>query len=81
MIEAVRRHRVRKQQHGENPSVGRWLAQVGVLGWMIVTPTLIGVFLGRWIDRIAGTGIFWTGPLLVLGVILGGWSAWRWMQA
>ena len=33
------------------PSVARRLAQIGVLGWIIVTPMLIGVFVGRWLDR------------------------------
>ena len=63
------------------PSFGRHLAQVGVLGWIIVVPTLLGMFLGRWLDHRFGTGIFWTGPLLLLGLVLGCWSAWRWMHA
>ena len=58
------RDRQRAQREGE-PSFGRYLAQVGVLGWTIVVPTLLGVFLGRWVDQRLGTGIFWTGPLLI----------------
>ncbi len=67
-------------KHGE-PSVARRLSQIGVLGWMIVTPMLIGVFVGRWIDNEFGTGIFWTAPLLMLGAALGCWSAWKWMTS
>ena len=67
-------------KNGE-PSVARRLSQIGVLGWMIVTPMLIGVFLGRWIDAKFGTGIFWTAPLLMLGAALGCWSAWKWMSS
>jgi ATP synthase protein I len=63
------------------PSVARRLSQIGVLGWIIVTPMLIGVFVGRWIDTKLGTGIFWTAPLLMLGVALGCWSAWKWMRS
>ena len=66
-------------KNGE-PSVARRLSQIGVLGWMIVTPMLIGVFLGRWIDDRFGTGLFWTAPLLMLGAALGCWSAWKWMS-
>ncbi|WP_296713204.1 AtpZ/AtpI family protein [Rhodoblastus sp.] len=62
------------------PSVARRLAQIGVLGWMIVTPTLIGLFIGRWLDRSLNTDLFWTAPLLLLGLGLGCWSAWKWMQ-
>ncbi|HET9019625.1 MAG TPA: AtpZ/AtpI family protein [Acetobacteraceae bacterium] len=32
-------------------------------------------------DRLLGTGIFWTGPLLLAGLALGCWSAWRWMHS
>ena len=63
------------------PSVARRLSQIGVLGWIIVTPMLIGVFAGRWIDEKLGSGIFWTAPLLMLGAALGSWSAWKWMKS
>ena len=62
------------------PSVARRLGQIGVLGWIIVIPMLIGVFAGRWLDRIFQSGLFWTAPLLMLGAALGFWSAWRWMK-
>jgi len=76
-VRSERRQRSREQ--GE-PSFARYLAQVGALGWTIVTPTLIGLFLGRWLDHHFGTGIFWSGPLLMLGLVVGCWSAWRWMH-
>jgi ATP synthase protein I len=82
LLASVRRRRERHQawvRHGE-PSFARYLAQVGVLGWAIVVPTLIGVFVGRWVDLRLGTGIFWTGPLLLVGLGIGCWSAWRWMH-
>lgn len=62
-------------------SVLRRLGQIGVLGWMIVVPILIGMFAGRWMDRTFHSGLFWTAPLLLLGAALGCWSAWKWMQA
>jgi ATP synthase protein I len=77
------RHRLtrhEKSQRDGPPSFGRYLAQVGTLGWTIVLPTLLGVFAGHWVDRRLGTGIFWTGPLLLAGLALGCWSAWRWMH-
>jgi ATP synthase protein I len=64
-----------------DPSVARRLAQIGVLGWIIVVPMLIGVFLGRWLDRMFDSGLFCTAPLLMIGAALGCWSAWRWMQS
>ncbi len=82
MADAVRKQRERERQwrqEGET-SVLRFVGQIGVLGWIIVAPTLIGLFLGRWIDNRYGTGIFWSAPLLLLGVVVGSWSAWRWMH-
>ena len=39
------------------PSLGTRLGQIGVLGWAVVVPTLLFLFLGRWLDRSFGTGI------------------------
>ena len=64
-----------------DPSVAGHLAQIGVLGWIIVVPMLIGVAAGRWLDHLSGCGIFWTAPLVMLGAALGSWSAWKWMQS
>jgi ATP synthase protein I len=63
-----------------DPSLAGLFARVGVLGWMIVTPMLLGVLIGRWIDRSFGTGIFWTAPLLFVGLAIGCWSAWKWIH-
>jgi ATP synthase protein I len=63
-----------------DPGFSRQFARVGVLGWMIVTPTLLGVLLGRWADHHFGSGIFWTAPLLLVGLVTGCWSAWKWIQ-
>jgi ATP synthase protein I len=82
LADAVRRQNERRKRwlnEGE-PSVARFVGQIGVLGWVIVTPTLIGLFIGRWLDHKFGTGIFWSAPLLLLGVVVGFWSAWRWMH-
>ena len=62
------------------PSLGARLGQIGVLGWTIVVPTLLLLFLGRWLDRSFGTGIFFSAPLLMIGAAIGFWSAWRWMR-
>lgn len=78
-VRARAERRRRGEREGE-PSFGRQLAQVGVLGWMVVTPALLLLFLGRWLDHKLGSGIFWSAPLLMLGVSLGCWSAWRWVR-
>lgn len=76
----LRSRRQRAAAEAGEPSLGRRLAQIGVLGWMIVTPTLLGVLLGRWLDRLLGAGLQWTGALLTIGLAFGSWSAWKWMN-
>jgi ATP synthase protein I len=77
----LRKERHLRWLHEGNPSVARHLAQIGVLGWIIVVPMLVGVFVGRWLDRSFDSGFFFTAPLLMLGAVLGCWSAWRWMNS
>jgi ATP synthase protein I len=82
MTAAIRQQRERRREwmrEGE-PSMAQYVGQIGVLGWIIVAPTLIGLFIGRWLDHKFGTGIFWSAPLLGIGLILGCWSAWKWMH-
>lgn len=82
MAESARRARERRERwerQGERPA-GRNLAMVGVLGWLIVTPALLGLAVGRWLDGAAGSGILWSGALLVVGLALGCAIAWRWMH-
>ncbi len=79
---SVRRHAERRLHwlREGDPSLTRLFARVGVLGWMIVTPMLFGLLLGHWLDRMFGAGIFWSASLLFLGLALGCWSAWKWVQ-
>jgi ATP synthase protein I len=82
MADAARNRQERQRRwrmEGEQ-SMLRFVGQIGVLGWMIVGPTLLGIFAGRWLDGIFGSGIFWSAALLVLGVTIGFWSAWNWMH-
>lgn len=78
------RHAAERAKEGEanpEPSLGARLGQIGILGWTIVVPTLIGVVLGRWLDRTLGTGIFFSAPLIMIGAAFGFWSAWKWMHS
>jgi ATP synthase protein I len=79
MEKAVRlrdERRARWQREGER-SVGQNLAMIGVVGWSIIVPLLIGVFGGRALDRYFNTGILFTCCLLVAGLVLGCVIGWR----
>jgi len=52
----------------------------GLIGWAVAIPTLIGAALGQWLDRIAPSSFSWTLALIVAGVCMGCWNAWRWMN-
>ncbi len=82
MANAVRKRQERHSRwldQGE-PSMVRFVGQIGILGWIIVAPTLLGLFVGRWLDGMFTSGIFWSAALLMLGVAFGFWSGWRWMH-
>jgi len=52
------------------------LAILGLVGWSVAIPTLIGAALGAWIDHRWPSRFSWTLMLLVIGVILGCANAW-----
>jgi ATP synthase protein I len=78
-IKLRRARRDRWQREGER-SIGQNLAMIGALGWAIVTPTLLGIFIGRWLDSAFGSGIFWTLGLLFAGLVVGCSMAWKRMH-
>jgi len=61
------------------PGIWFGLGMMGLIGWSIALPTLMGARLGLWLDRhYAGTHS-WTLALLVAGLVLGCWNAWHWV--
>lgn len=82
LAEAARKAAARERELRQDPepSLGKRLGQIGVLGWIIVLPALAGVFAGRWLDRTMHSGVFFSAPLVMLGAALGLWLAWKWMS-
>ncbi len=72
--------RARRAREDREPTTATRLGQIGVLGWAIVAPILLGVVVGRFLDAAFRTGIFFTAPLIMLGAAAGMWTAWRWMH-
>lgn len=76
----LRRERRARWEHEGERSLWENLSMVGALGWLIVVPMLLGIALGRWLDTMLGTGIFWTGAGIGLGAGLGFFMAWKRMN-
>ena len=78
-IERRREQRARWEREGERP-LALNLAMIGALGWLIVVPTLAGIFVGQWLDRRTGGGLTFTAALLFAGLAVGAWLAWQRMH-
>ena len=64
-----------------NSTSGVWfgLGMMGLIGWSVTVPTLLGVALGMWIDKHYPGTHSWTLALLVAGLAIGCLNAWRWV--
>jgi ATP synthase protein I len=52
----------------------------GMVGWAVAIPTLLGIFLGVWIDLSRPGRYSWTLMLLVMGLVAGCANAWFWLR-
>lgn len=73
------RHKARARRHA-GKSVWSGLGVMGLIGWSVSVPTLIGVALGIWIDAKTDDSRSWTLALLVAGLTLGCLNAWHWIS-
>ncbi|MGD9948188.1 MAG: AtpZ/AtpI family protein [Desulfobulbus sp.] len=71
----------RKLKARRNPTPGVWfgLGTMGLVGWSVVVPTLLGAGLGLWLDKYHAGKHAWTLALLVAGLIIGCFNAWHWV--
>ena len=79
-LEQVRRKAARMLRgRRPQPTVWRYLAQVGVLGWLFILPVVGLAALGRWIGRVLGEPRLALAGLLA-GLALGASLVWRSVQ-
>ena len=72
---AVRKLKARRSEQG----VWFGLGMMGLVGWSVSVPTLLGAALGTWLDHHPGSKHSWTLALLVAGLMIGCLNAWHWV--
>ena len=72
----------RKLKARRNSTQGVWfgLGMMGLIGWSVAIPTLLGAALGIWLDKHYPGGRSWTLALLVAGLTIGCLNAWFWVS-
>jgi ATP synthase protein I len=71
----------RKLRARRDATQGVWfgLGMMGLIGWSVVVPTLLGAALGIWLDANHPGRHPWTLALLMAGLVLGCLNAWHWV--
>lgn len=55
------------------------LGMMGLIGWSVAVPTLLGAALGVWLDRHYPGAHSWALSLLIGGLSVGCLNAWHWV--
>lgn len=81
LAEQVGAKATRKLRKRSDPDDGVWfgLGMLGLIGWSVAVPTLLGAALGIWLDSRYPGQHSWTLALLVLGLCIGCFNAWHWV--
>jgi ATP synthase protein I len=75
----VKEKRMLKAKHGKARSIWLGLGMLGLIGWSVAIPTLLGIALGIWIDNHFPSRYSWTLMLLLIGLVIGCVNVWHWV--
>ncbi|MCB9469519.1 MAG: AtpZ/AtpI family protein [Candidatus Obscuribacterales bacterium] len=79
MIGSKQARRLRAASDG-GENVWMFFSAFGAIGWLIALPAVGGALLGIWLDTKFPSRYSWTLMLLSLGIVAGGFGAWRWIE-
>jgi ATP synthase protein I len=68
-----------KARRSGTPGVWFGLGMMGLIGWSVAVPMLLGAAFGLWLDQRHPGGRSWTLALLMGGLGIGCLNAWRWV--
>lgn len=77
-VGAKAQRKLRARRKG-SPGVWFGLGMMGLIGWSVAVPTLLGAALGLWLDKHHPGTHSWTLALLVAGLVIGCANAWKWV--
>ena len=76
-IAAAAARKLKARRHAQGVWFG--LGMMGLVGWSVAVPTLLGAALGLWLDRHHPGAHSWTLALMLAGLVLGCFNAWHWV--
>jgi ATP synthase protein I len=68
-----------KAQRNVTRTVWLGLGMMGLIGWSVAVPTLLGAALGLWLDEHYPMSYSWTLTMLIVGLFIGCLNAWHWV--
>lgn len=69
-----------KARRNSTPTVWFSLGMMGLIGWSVVVPTLLGAVLGFWLDTHHPGKRACTLALMIAGLVIGCLNAWNWVE-
>lgn len=69
-----------KAQRNQGKAIWFSLGMIGLIGWSVAIPALLGAALGLWLDKRYPGAHSWTLMFLVIGLVIGCINAWRWVD-
>jgi ATP synthase protein I len=75
----VKAKRKLRAQRNSTRTVWLGLGMMGLIGWSVAIPTLLGTALGLWLDKHYPVSFSWTLTMLIIGLFIGCLNAWHWV--
>lgn len=80
VIDRKAQRRIHNQRSTGN-AVWYGLGTMGVVGWSVAMPAVLGILVGLWLDDNVDVSFSWVLTGLITGVVIGCWTAWHWISS
>lgn len=69
-----------ESRQGRKRSVWMGFGVMGIVGWSVALPTILGVVAGVWLDKRFPQSFSWTLTCMIGGLMLGCMVAYQWLN-